>query len=161
MQVTPSSSTFSWTGHVYPLELRFPLVPNQQEMHCHLSLTNKTTDGVVSFAIIPEIPDRYRGRLQVSLLPMCTAAVTLCRDAEEELLPSETDRLEILILITGCDVDVFNQQISTLSLGKDASFQDTFKAAHELLGFELHRTMLTAIVVASEDDGVVSAMHRY
>lgn len=125
-------------------------MPNEK-MHCHLSMTNKT-NGIVCFEIIPEVPGWYEdGFEDIILPPMSTTAITLRRQAKEEL-PSYTDKLKILMLLTGCDdEDDVRQQISTLPLDEDASLEDKIKALQVLPGFELHRAMLTAVVVVSED----------
>jgi hypothetical protein len=163
MQVTSTAVPGTELIDVYPLELSFPFVPNR-EMHCHLSVTNKT-DCVVYGAIRPGVPGRYRGEFKFVLPPRFTGAIPLHRKAEEEL-PLDTDQLEIWMLISDSDEDVYQQQITMLCLDEEAScFEDKFQEVHELLGFELHRVMLTSVVVVSTlDDGrAVSTfdMHKW
>lgn len=151
MQVTPTVFPRNEMFDVYPLELRFPFVPNQ-EMHCHLRVTNKHTDDGICCIINPRVPDRYDRLFSDILLSTSTTAITLRRKAEEEL-PSDKDEVEIVILITGCDENVINQKMAMLPPNDGVtSCDDMLKAAHELLGFGLHRTMLTAVIVATEDD---------
>lgn len=133
-----------------PLELIFGFVPNKR-MRCHLSLTNNT-DTAICCVIKPKAPSRYWCNFEEYLVPMFTAAITLHRDADEEL-PSDTDKFEIVVLITGCDdEDIFRHQISMLSLDENTPFEGIMRAAHESLGFQLHRAMLTAVFVVSEED---------
>lgn len=159
MQVVTATTVVPWTEliDVYPSELRFPFVPNQV-MHCHLSVTNKT-DGGVYCAIIPRVADRYdKCVFQGFLRPRSTADIKLSREAEEEL-PPDADMLEILLAIGCKNVRQYQQKLSTLSLDDDVSDEDTLKAAHEFLGLDLYRTMLTAVFVLSEDDDGDVSLH--
>ncbi|XBH66118.1 hypothetical protein VPH35_119577 [Triticum aestivum] len=159
-QVITTTIVVPWTEliDVYPSELRFPFVPNQ-EIRCHLSMTNKTDSGVYC-AIIPRVADRYDECVfQGILRPRSTAVIKLSREAEEEL-PPDADMLEILLAIGCKNVHQYQQKLSTLSLDDDVSVEDTLKAAHEFLGLELYRTMLTAVFVLSEDvDGDLMDVH--
>lgn len=149
-QVAPTAFPGTELVDFYPLELRFPFVPNQK-MHCEISLTNKHTDAGVWFMIIPEVPNRYHGRLSGFMSPMYTIAIPLSREAEEDP-PLDVEKFKVLMFITGTDVYVVNQQISTLSFDEGASIEDEIKVTQEMLGFKLHRVMLTAVVVISEDN---------
>ncbi|VAI63733.1 uncharacterized protein LOC119326310 [Triticum dicoccoides] len=149
-QVTPTVVPGNEVLDVYPLELRFPFVPNK-EMRCHLTTTTKT-DCFVFCMLVPGVPDRYSGDL-VGIVPgMCTSVTPVVRQAEEEL-PSGTDELEVLFWLTGCnDPDKLALQLSALSVYPGSPSQYELKAAFHELGWELHRTTLTAVVVAPEDD---------
>jgi len=151
-QVGPTTS-FPWFEivDVYPIELSFPFVPNQ-EMHCQLAVANKT-NGIACFAIRSEYPERYLWdkhdfRTYYYLPPACTRAVTVYRQAVEEL-PPHPDKLEIIV-ITGLNKNEMVEKLSTLSL--HCTHMDvTFEVA-QLMGFELHVVDLTAVVVGSEED---------
>jgi hypothetical protein len=156
MQDTQQQTAFHGTDLIdfSPRDLRFLFVPNGK-MSCELSLTNKT-DGAVYFAIVPQVRGRYSWRTSSDCMPpMHTTTITVNRKVEMEL-PSDNDKLEILVLVTGCDEDDMLEKLSTLCLDEDATTEDTFKAAHECLGFELHRATLTAMFVSKDSDQTVS-----
>jgi len=152
-QVVPTT-TFPWFEmvDVYPIELSFPFVP-KQEMHCQLAVANKTNGGAF-FAVRSEYPERYHcGKLDFReyhyLRPACTVAITVYRQAVEEL-PLYPDKLEINVLITGLDENQTLEKLSTLSL-QCTPMDVTFGVA-ERLGFQLHVEDLTAVVIVSEED---------
>uniref|UniRef100_A0ACD5V9J0 Uncharacterized protein n=1 Tax=Avena sativa TaxID=4498 RepID=A0ACD5V9J0_AVESA len=149
-QVAPTAFPGTELVDFYPLELRFPFVP-YQKMYCEISLTNKHTDAGVWFMIIPEVPNRYQGRLSGFMSPMYTIAIPLSREAEM-YPPLDVEKFQVLMFITGTDVDVVNQQISTLCFDEGATIEDEIKVTQEMLGFELHRVMLTAVFEISEEN---------
>jgi hypothetical protein len=149
MQVIATAFSGTELVGLCPLELTFPFVPNQ-EMHCHLGLTNNT-NTLICCMLTPKVTDKYHWKgFEGYLQPMETTAVTLYRKAEEEL-PSDINKFEIQALILG-SVDDAVEKLSALPLDRSLPFEDFFKAAPGLLGLELHRAMLTAVVTVSEED---------
>uniref|UniRef100_A0ACD5TR01 Uncharacterized protein n=1 Tax=Avena sativa TaxID=4498 RepID=A0ACD5TR01_AVESA len=118
-QLAPTAFPGTELVDFYPLELRFPFMPNQ-EMRCEISLTNKHTDAGVWFMIIPEVRNKYDGRLIGFMSPMYTIAIPLFRKSEEDP-PLDYEKFKVLMFITGSDVDAVNQQLSTLCFDEGAS----------------------------------------
>ena len=88
MQVIATAFSGTRLVGLCPLELSFPFVPNQ-EMHCHLGLTNNT-NTLICCMLTPEVPDKYHWKgFEGYLQPMQTTAVTLYRKAEEERMRKE------------------------------------------------------------------------